>query len=909
MTTQHTPVMQQYLALKKDHQDKLLFFRMGDFYELFFADAEIASKLLDITLTQRGHSNGEPIKMAGVPYHAAESYIAKLVSYGQNIAICEQIPNNIHANVNIENNSNNKLMQRKVVKIITPGTLTDNAFLDAKSKQYLLALNFDIEKSFFSLAWLDLVGGHMFSQFFEHKKITDIYQAILKIQAAEIIITKSIAALINKECLDTHITIVPDWYFNAKNAPDFLQKIFDVKEYALQAFDLKHDMSYGTCAALLHYCEQTQNIIPQHIQGIQSIHEQNYLYLDADTIHNLELLQTIKGKKQPCLFSILDQCITHMGSRYLKQKIVQSRNDIAYIQQYHNAITQLIAHKPVLNDIRSMLKNIDDIERITARLALKQTKPRDLSTLRHSLEHLPYLLDQIKTLDKAELFLNTCNILNITEIKNLTTLLQQAICIEPNVWLRDGAVIAKGYSKELDELRHIYQNTQTILTEMEQKERLNTGIANLKIEYNKIHGFYIEISQANVDKTPKYYIRRQTLKNVERYITPELKTFENTFLEAQEQALLLEHTLFYALLEQLQPYIKLLQSIAFRLAQIDYIATLAYIAEKEAWVCPDMLADNKQNNQNIEYNNTIQITQGWHPVVKANVAQFNSNDCSLSHNQRLWLITGPNMGGKSTFMRQTAIIVILAYMGSFVPAKSARIGNIDRIFTRIGASDDVAGGQSTFMVEMNQAALILQQATAHSLVLMDEIGRGTSTTDGVALAQSIAIYLAQQNKCLTLFATHYFELTHLAEYYACIHNVHLSAIEHKKHIVFLHKILLGSASHSYGVQVAKLAGIPPAVITSAKEYLKKLHPHNQTTNFKQQAQLNLFEVNSIDTNIANDIESDIESDINKSCENIVASNLNYASIIKQIKMLDLNHTTPKQAFDLIEQLQNQITDL
>ncbi len=887
MTNQHTPVMQQYLALKQDHQDKLLFFRMGDFYELFFADAEIASKLLDITLTQRGQSNGSPIKMAGVPYHAAESYIAKLVTYGQSIAICEQIQDNN------DNNAPKKLMQRKVVKIITPGTLTDSVLIDAKSKHYLLALNINKEHSYCSLAWLDLVSGYMFNQLFEHKSITDIYQTILKIQPAEILMGKDISAFFKKELGITnntnnnYITIVPDWYFNVKNAPAFLQKILDIKEHGLQAFDLKHDISYGSCAALLHYCEQTQNIIPAHIQGIRTIQEADYLHLDVDTIHNLELLQTIKGKKQPCLLSVLDNCVTHMGSRYLKQKIIQSSNNFAEIQQCQQAITSLIANKDTLNDIRSALKNIDDIERINARLALKQSKPRDLSTLRNSLEHIPKLLTLLTNIIESTnihinnhisnsiLFKQIYEALNNEQLQKLTLLLQQTICIEPNVWLRDGCVIAQGYSKELDDLRYTYQNTQVILSTIEEEERLKTGIANLKIEYNKIHGFYIEISQANIHKIPANYMRRQTLKNVERYITPELKKFETKFLAAQEQALALEHSLFYDILDQLQEFITLLQNTVFYLAQMDYVSNLAYIAEKEAWACPIM----QENTQQID------IIQGWHPVVKPYVDSFNANDCYLSNKQLLWLITGPNMGGKSTFMRQTAIIVILAYMGSFVPAKSANIGKIDRIFTRIGASDDVAGGQSTFMVEMSQAALILQQATAYSLVLMDEIGRGTSTADGVALAQSIALHLLQQNQCLTLFATHYFELTQLAEHYHAVHNVHLSAVEHKKHIVFLHKILAGAARQSYGIQVAKLAGIPPIAIAAAKDYLKS----TQNKNNKQQ-QLNLF-----DSNIHNK-------------ENINYNNI-YQNIITQIKNIDLNHSTPKQAFDLIEQLQIQINEI
>jgi DNA mismatch repair protein MutS len=876
-------MMQQYLSIKAQYQDILLFFRMGDFYELFFADAEIASNLLDITLTQRGNASGEPIKMAGVPYHSADGYIAKLLSFGQSVAICEQI-GEVPAK---------GLVERKVTRVITAGTLTDTAFLDDKESKFLLSINCmnnieDIDKTpiKISIAWLDLSSGNMFTQAFDN--FDSVISNILKIAPAEIIATKDLRAYILNINSALKITATPDWYFNHKNAQQFLHKSLNIT--SLTSFELEQ-ASYASCSALLHYCEQTQGMIPQHIQGIRTIKYEEYLQLDADTIDNLELIKTIKGHKSPTLFSSLDFCKTTMGSRYLKQKILRPSNNFKHINQYHNAI-ELLSHdknKNILNALNSALNNISDIERINSRLALKQAKPKDLASLRDTLKYIPNIYNILSSIENTQdnsLLHKIAQIIHNDKVQEICNLLTQAINAEPNTWIRDGGVIAQGYSADLDALRNIYQNTQEILDKIELKERENSGIANLKIEYNKIHGFYIEITQSNANKAPEHYIRRQTLKNAERYITPELKIFEDEFLSAKEKSLALEKQIFEDLLLELQPYTVLIKSIALRIAQLDYICCLSLIAISQSWIKPQMLCDET----------IVDIKQGKHPVVANQVENFTANDCLLSYNRRLMLITGPNMGGKSTFMRQTALIVLLAYMGSFVPAQQAKIGNIDRIFTRIGASDDVSSGKSTFMVEMSQAATIINQATSQSLVLMDEVGRGTSTADGVALAQSISIHLAQKNKCLSLFATHYFELTHLPQSYNGIENMHLTAVEHQKHIVFLHSIKSGAASQSYGIQVARLAGMPNSIIDNAKKYLSE---HEADYKLANTAQLNLFKDNN-PSNSNDELISQI---------NVLNQEINQKDeIIHKIKNIDVNSCSPRQALDIIFDLQNIINN-
>jgi len=859
----HTPMMQQYLSIKSQYQDILLFFRMGDFYELFFEDAQIAANILDITLTQRSGGT-HAIKMAGVPYHAADNYIGKLLANGHSVAICEQI-----GEVPLKG-----LVERKVVKVITSGTITESSYLDEKQVNYLLSIA--INNNYHSIAWLDIASGNMFCQSFNN--LDEIIYTIQKIHPAEIIASKEIYDLIET---NINITVVPDWYFNPKTAQNFI--IEELKIQNTLAFEIDNKSSYAACASLLHYLKQTQGMIPNHIQGIKNIKINDYLNLDADTIDNLELLKTIKGHKSPTLFSLLDICKTNMGSRYLKQKITQPSNDTDQIINTHNAIECLINNPKDLNDINTLLGSIFDIERINARLALKQAKPKDLSSLRQSLILIPQITAVLFNIPMQCEALNSIAMnLNTPFIQKIIDFLNKSIACEPNTWLRDGGVIADGYSSELDELRNIYLNSQNILLNLENQEKQRSNINNLKIEYNKIHGFYIEITQGQLAKVPSNYVRRQTLKNAERFITPELKEFEDKFLSAKEKSLALEKQIFEEILNNLLPYTHLLKSTAVNISTLDYICALGKTALKYNWAKPIM-----SNDSNIE------IIQGKHPVVMQHSQHFTANDCMLSHARRLLLITGPNMGGKSTFMRQTALIVLLAYMGSFVPAQKAYIGKIDRIFTRIGASDDVASGQSTFMVEMRQAATILNQANNKSLVLMDEVGRGTSTADGVALAQAIASYLANKNQCLTLFSTHYFELTNLSNIHHCISNIHFSAVEHQNHIVFLHAIKSGVANQSYGVQVARLAGLPKQVIENAKHYLSE-----NNKNVQDDTQLNLFALdnnpNAENHKLTYEIQ-DLEKTIKK-----------YEDILSNFKNMDINSCTPKQALDIIFDLHTKI---
>ncbi len=870
---QNTPMIQQYLDIKQQYTNELLFFRMGDFYELFFEDAQVAADILDITLTKRSNS-GQEVKMAGVPYHSADSYIAKLINHGYHIAICEQIgpiPDK-------------GLVERKVVKVITCGTIVDSNYIEDKQVSYLLCALIEQEQKNYNAAWLDLSSGSMFCQHFSN--LDSLKQCIMKISPAEIITnstTKEIFKYTYSSGQDLehqfNLSLVPDWYCKSQNADKILQQTLSV--HNIEIFEIDNQLSYACCMALLHYVKQTQNIIPKHIQSIHNIKDQNYLSLDHDTICNLELFKTIKGHKSPSLFSLLDICHTNMGSRYLKTKILQPSRAIEQINNSYLAIETLINNQDYKNNLSEVLQKLCDIERINARLALAQAKPKDLANLKLSLQLLPQLTTTLHNIPQQCCLLNVIlNCLQTEKIAEINAILNN-IVNEPNVWIKDGGVVAAGYSIELDNLRAIYNDTSAILEKIEQKEKSNNIISNLKIEYNKIHGFYFEITQGQLSKVPQHFIRKQTLKNCERFITVELKEFEDKFLSAKDQALELEEILFNQILLQLQNYTQVIQKIAQNLSLLDYTVALTNIAIKYHYNKPALSQDTN-----------IEIIQGKHPVLIQGNSNFSANDCVMSHSsRRLLLITGPNMGGKSTYMRQNALIVILAYMGSFVPAQKAYIGNIDRIFTRIGASDDISSGQSTFMVEMQQAATILNQSTSKSLVLMDEIGRGTSTSDGVALAKAIAIHLATKNQALILFSTHYFELTALAQDYTTIANVHFSAIEHQNHIVFLHNIKTGPASQSYGVQVARLAGLPSTVIDNAKHYLSEYK-----ANFIDKTQLNLF-----DGDKTNNTEQLLEkiSLYEKKMQQ-------YQNTLHILKHIDFNNNSPKQVFDIVFNLQKKL---
>ncbi|MDR5738049.1 DNA mismatch repair protein MutS [Caballeronia sp. LZ016] len=813
-------MMQQYLRIKADHPGTLVFYRMGDFYELFFDDAEKAARLLDLTLTQRGASGGNPIRMAGVPHHSCEQYLAKLVKLGESVAIVEQIGDPATSKGPVE---------RKVVRVVTPGTLTDAALLSDKSDVYLLALcpahNRRGVVTNVGLAWLNLASGALRLAEVAPEQVA---AALERIRPSETLIADTVADVQANFGVATlaATTRVPAWHFDVGSGAARLREQLDVA--SLDGFGGESlTCACGAAGALLLYAAATQGQQLRHVRSLKVEYESEYIGLDPATRRNLELTETLRGTESPTLCSLLDTCATTMGSRLLRHWLHHPPRDASIAGARQHAIGALLDAPPStgLDALRTALRKISDIERITGRLALLSARPRDLSSLRDTFAALPDLQRIVAALPAQTAALTRIGAA-LEPPGECLHLLASAIAPEPAALIRDGGVIARGYDADLDELRDISENCDQFLIDLETRERTRTGIANLRVEYNKVHGFYIEVTRGQTDKVPDDYRRRQTLKNAERYITPELKAFEDKALSAQERALARERALYDALLQNLLPFIADCQRVAGALAELDLLAAFAERARALDWVAPEFAADAG-----------IDIGQGRHPVVEAQVEQFIANDCCLSDERKLLLITGPNMGGKSTFMRQTALIALMAYVGSYVPAKRARFGKLDRIFTRIGAADDLAGGRSTFMVEMTEAAAILNDATASSLVLMDEIGRGTSTFDGLALAWAIARHLLSHNHCYTLFATHYFELTQLPSEFAQAANVHLSAVEHDHGIVFLHAVSEGPANQSYGLQVAQLAGVPAAVIRAARKHL--VHLEQQSIG-QPTAQFDLF---------------------------------------------------------------------
>ena len=811
---QHSPYMQQYLRIKAEHPTTLLFFRMGDFYELFFEDAEKASRLLGITLTARGTSNGNPIKMAGVPFHAVDQYLAKLVKLGESIAICEQIGDPATSKGPVE---------RKVMRVITPGTLSDSDLLPEKSEQPLLALYSTTQRKTVTIgmAWLSMASGALklmeFSTDAENAD-TRLKHELERIAPAEILLPGNVNDLFNEFAFVKNTT-VPDWHFDIAHGTKALYEQLNVA--ALTGFGAENlTAAIGAAGALLRYAQTTQGKGLQHVRTLTVETENEFIGLDAATRRNLELTETIRGQdaNSGTLFSLLDHCRTAMGSRLLRHWLHHARRDQAVARARHAAINALMRADACIG-ISSTLASVPDVERITTRIALQSARPRDLAGMRGGLQQLPSLCAYVSMCNKdadAPLLKSIHDALATPN--ECLDLVERSIAMEPAAMVRDGGVIAYGYDAELDELRGLSENAGQFLVDLETRERARTGINNLRVEYNKVHGFYIEVTHGQTDKVPDDYRRRQTLKNAERYITPELKAFEDKALSAQERALSREKYLYDQVLQQMAQHIATLQNIAHALAQLDTLVALTEHALRHNWCAPQLVADPM-----------IKIEQGRHPVVENHIERFIANDCLLSDESKLLLITGPNMGGKSTYMRQVALITLLAYVGSFVPAESATIGPIDRIFTRIGAADDLAGGRSTFMVEMTESAAILNGATENSLVLMDEVGRGTSTFDGLALAWAIAKHLIDTTRSFTLFATHYFELTQLPEVHPSAANVHLSAVEHKDKIVFLHAVEAGPASQSYGLQVAQLAGVPQAVIRAARKHLASLEASSMQT--------------------------------------------------------------------------------
>lgn len=800
-------MMQQYLRIKAQHPHMLMFYRMGDFYELFFDDAEKAARLLDITLTRRGTSAGEPIKMAGVPYHSADQYLAKLVRLGESVVICEQTGDPATTKGPVE---------RQVARIITPGTLTDAALMDEKRESVIVALH--VHESTLGLAWLNLAGGKFCVM---ETTLANLASELERLRPAEVLLPDSTDSIekLNEEAVLEKMCVkrLPFWQFDVAASVRILSRQFGTHDLSGFGCEGLH-AALGAAGALLEYARLTQGTSIAHISALRVERESAYLRLDAATRRNLEISETILGDPSPTLLSLLDTCATNMGSRLLRHWLHHPLRDRAAIQNRLEAVSYLMGEAgsgPYLG-VRASLKRVGDIERITARIALKSARPRDLYGLRDSLKQLPQTASIVAEVRGSTSERVALLVKKMMPDAGLAALLKKAVRDEPAVVLREGGVIADGYDAELDELRAIQSNCGEFLLQLEEREKTRTGIASLKVEYNRLHGFYIEVTHAHSDKIAADYRRRQTLKNAERYITPELKAFEDKALSAQGLALEREKYLYGGLLELLSPHITHLQEVAQNAAELDVLATFAERALALDYTVPVFTEDT-----------VIEIEAGRHPVVERQVENFVANDLRLgprgtNQARQMLLITGPNMGGKSTYMRQAALIALLAHCGSFVPARSARFGALDRIFTRIGASDDLAGGRSTFMLEMNEAANILHNASSQSLVLMDEVGRGTSTFDGLALALAIARYLLETNRSYTLFATHYFELTQLAEEFAQVANVHLRAVEHKHHIVFLHAVNEGPASQSYGLQVAALAGVPAPVIKMARQYLSKL---------------------------------------------------------------------------------------
>ena len=789
----HTPMMQQYLRIKAQHPDVLLLYRMGDFYELFYEDAERASRLLDIALTTRGASAGAPIRMAGVPYHAVDQYLAKLVRIGESVAICEQIGDPATSKGPVD---------RQVTRIVTPGTLTDSALLEEKADNLLLALS--RTKGAVGLAWLNLASGDL--------RVTEIAPQILaaelrRIGPAEILLSESAAE--DSALAGYALSRLPEWHFEFDAGRKILLKQLGAASLAGYGCE-ELEPAIGACGALLEYARKTQGQALSHVAAVIPERASEFVRMDAATRRNLEITETLRGEPSPTLFSLLDECATGMGSRLLRHWLHHPLRDRKALAARHEAVAALAeAHA----GIHKLLRRFADVERITGRIALRNARPRDLSSLRDSLGLLSELARAVP--GNAPLLSGIAD--DLQTPTECLALLRRAVLEEPAAMVRDGGVIADGYNKEHDELRKLQTHSGEFLSELELRERGRTGIPNLRVAYNSVHGFYIEITNAHAEKVPADYRRRQTLKNAERYITPELKEFEDKALSARDRALALEKSLYEELLGLLSAHLPALQRIARALAQLDLLACFAAASSARDYCRPEFTDEI-----------AIEIDAGRHPVVEAQIDPFIANDARLSPTRQLLLITGPNMGGKSTYMRQVALIVLLAHVGSFVPAKSARIGPIDQIFTRVGAADDLAGGRSTFMVEMTESANILHNATEKSLVLMDEVGRGTSTFDGLALAWAIARQLIERNKSLTLFATHYFEMTRLALEYKEAANIHLDAVEHKDTIVFLHAVEEGPASQSYGLQVAQLAGVPKGVIRNARRYLQMLEDASLT---------------------------------------------------------------------------------
>jgi DNA mismatch repair protein MutS len=846
----HTPMMQQYLATKAEYPDVYLFYRMGDFYELFFEDAVEVAGLIHITLTSRSKSDANPIPMAGVPVHALDNYLAKLIKLGKSVAICEQI--------GIPGETKGP-MKREVTRVVTPGTLSEEALLDERQDNILASIHFGKP---LGIAYCDLSSGQFYA--LEIEDDMQLMHEIARLNPSEVLIAEDMPppAWLTKH---PQLRQRPPWDFSLDSAKRTLCQQFNTRDLA--GFGCQ-DSPGAICAAgaLLQYIKYTQKAAIPHITGLKTLQCHDAIMLDAATRSNLELTQNLKGGREHTLAWVLDKTMTPMGSRLLQRWLHRPIRDLAQKNRRLDAINCLIEAQD--STLRETLQGTGDLERILARIALRTPKPRDLLQLTAGLAKLPSLHALCLASSCADIRQMSSK---LSDFGATHSTLERAIIDNPPVTIRDGGVIAQGFNAQLDEYRALSQHSGQFLLDLETQEREQTGITTLKVGYNRVHGYFIEISKAQSDKAPEHYIRRQTLKNAERFITPELKDFEEKALSAKEQALSLEKELYAQLIESLIQELVALQTMSQTLAHLDVLSTLAYRANELNWCRPTLSCEPQ-----------ISINQGRHPVVAQLISQdFVANDVQMNPKQSTLIITGPNMGGKSTYMRQIALITLLAHIGCYVPATSAVIGPIDRIFTRIGASDDIASGRSTFMVEMTETANILNNASAQSLVLMDEIGRGTSTFDGMSLAWACASYLSQQIGALTLFATHYFELTALAATHENTHNIHLKAIKHNEQIVFLHQVASGPTNQSYGIQVAKLAGVPPQVIRAAQQKLAILEQDQLSMHPQDPGQHDLF----------------TPSKPSKP-----------HPIISQLQQADLSQMSPLQALTLLHDLQDKISE-
>ncbi|MCO8053610.1 DNA mismatch repair protein MutS [Acinetobacter towneri] len=865
----HTPMMQQYLRVKMEHPHSLMFYRMGDFYELFFDDAHKAAKLLGITLTHRGKTSGKPIPMAGVPYHAAEGYLARLVKKGETVVICEQIGEV----------TGKGPVERGVVRIITPGTLTDDALLNSHQSSNLVSLC--LQQNQIGIALLDLSAGIFKVQQMDYLP-EQLAIELSRLMPSEIVVDEDIVDpnIIEqvKKQLDCPVTKRPNVDFNLNNAQKTLCDQFAVS--SLSGFGIDHlPLAKAAAAALIHYAKETQKTALPHIRSIQLEQSSDFIALDPVTRRNLELVEPL-FEHGTSLFQLINDCQTAMGSRLLSRTLMQPLRDTALLDARLDAIQALIQgyHE---SPVRLVLKEISDIERVLSRVALGSARPRDLVQLRQACAQIPYLrhaLQPIVSAQQSQLIQNLNE--ELGDFHGLHQRLMQAIVENPPVLLRDGNVIAEGFDSELDELRKIRDHAGQFLIDLEVKERQESGIPTLKIGYNRVSGYYIELTRAQAEQAPEHYIRRQTLKNAERYITPELKSFEDKVLSSESRALAREKMLFEMLLDELRQDIAQLQMMSSAIAQIDLLANFAHQARLRNWARPEYSPEIG-----------IKITAGRHPVVEAlSKTAFTPNDTLLDYNHRLAIITGPNMGGKSTYMRQTALIALLGYCGSYVPAQTAVLGPIDRVFTRIGSADDLSTGKSTFMVEMTETSQILHHATSQSLVLMDEVGRGTSTYDGLSLAWACVLDLSKRIKCLCLFATHYFELTELSKE-SGVDNYHVTAKEMNGNLILLHKVQHGPASQSHGLQVAKLAGIPANVIKEAQNRLRILEKQ-QLKNVNLAVQDDLF---APATSLA-------EAEI---IERVIEVE-KPSPALDLLRSLDVDNLTPRQALHQLYALKEQL---